>query len=189
MTHVFEPATSGRAKCRGCGRPLPKGDIRFGERLANPFAEGEITHWFHPVCAAYKRPEALLAGLESATIEIPDREALERAARGAMTLPRLVRIDGAERSPSSQARCRQCREPIDKGTWRIRLVFHEEGTFSPGGYVHMDCRRAYFETTDLVEHVLHFSAALEAAEQEALRAELAREPAPSSPAPSRPESP
>ena len=23
--HVFEPAASGRAKCRGCGQPLPKG--------------------------------------------------------------------------------------------------------------------------------------------------------------------
>ena len=56
MAHVFEPAASGRAKCRGCGQALPKGEVRFGEKLANPFAEGEMTHWFHPLCAAYKRP-------------------------------------------------------------------------------------------------------------------------------------
>ena len=59
MAHVFEPASSARSKCRGCGRAIAKGEIRFGERLANPFAEGEMTHWFHPLCAAYKRPEAM----------------------------------------------------------------------------------------------------------------------------------
>src|SRR5690349_9156458 len=110
MAHAFEPAASGRAKCRGCGQPLPKGEVRFGERLANPFAEGEMTHWFHPACAAFKRPDALLEGLESAGIEVPGREGLERNARATLAQPRLARIDGAERSPSSQARCRHCRE-------------------------------------------------------------------------------
>ncbi len=56
MPHVFEPAPTGRAKCRGCGRPIEKGEARFGERIPNPFAEGETTLWFHPLCAAYKRP-------------------------------------------------------------------------------------------------------------------------------------
>ena len=32
-----------------------RGELRFGERLPNPFAEGEMTVWFHPLCAAYKR--------------------------------------------------------------------------------------------------------------------------------------
>jgi hypothetical protein len=120
---------------------------------------------------------------------VPMREALERAAGATLAQPRLARIDGAERSPSSQARCRHCREPIEKGGWRIRLVFHEEGTFSPGGYLHIGCRVAYFETVDMAEAVLHFSAALEAAERELLREELARQPEPSSPGPARPESP
>ena len=52
MPHVFEPAPTGRAKCRGCGRAIAKGELRFGERLPNPFAEGEMTLWFHPLCAA-----------------------------------------------------------------------------------------------------------------------------------------
>jgi hypothetical protein len=189
MAHVLELAASGRSKCRGCGKALPKGEVRFGERLANPFAEGEMTHWFHPMCAAFKRPDVLLEGLASTEIEVPEREALERAARAILAQPRLARIDGAERSPSSQARCRHCREPIEKGAWRIRLVFHEEGTFSPGGYVHVGCRVAYFEAVDMTEAVLHFSAALDAAEQAVLRSELAREPAASSPAPSRPDTP
>ena len=87
---------------------------------------------------------------------------------------RLARIDGAERAPSGQARCRQCREPIEKGAWRIRLVFHEEGTFSPGGFIHLGCREAYFEATDILEHLLHFSAALSVEDRAALAAELAR---------------
>src|SRR5262245_58246039 len=64
MPHVFEPASSGRAKCRGCGNQIEKGTLRFGERIPNPYAEGETTLWFHPVCAAYKRPEAMLETLE-----------------------------------------------------------------------------------------------------------------------------
>ena len=171
MPHVLEPAASGRAKCRGCKQPLAKGELRFGESLPNPFGEGEVTHWFHPLCAAYKRPEPLLEALQAA--ETADREALERIAQAGVANPRLTRIDGAERAPSSQARCRQCKEPIERGTWRVRLVFHEEGNFSPGGFVHVGCRRAYFERDDIVEQLLHFSAGLEPAEREALRAACA----------------
>jgi hypothetical protein len=36
-------------------------------------------------------------------------------------------------------------------------VFYQDGRFAPGGYVHLDCRKAYFETDDVLEHVLHFS--------------------------------
>ena len=172
MPHVFEPAASGRSKCRGCGQALPKGELRFGEKLANPFAEGEMTHWFHPACAAYKRPEALLEGLQAAILEIPDRAELERRANASLAQRRLPRIDGAERSPSGQARCRQCKEPIEKGAWRIRLVFHEEGTFSPGGFVHLACRKDYFEASDIAEQLLHFSPALSAEDRAELEAAL-----------------
>jgi hypothetical protein len=174
MPHVFEPAASGRSKCRGCRQPLAKGELRFGEALPNPFGEGEVTHWFHPMCAAYKRPEPLLAALAAA--QVAGSDALERAARSALAQERLPRIDGAERSPSAQARCRQCREPIEKGAWRIRLVFHEEGTFSPSGFVHLACRRAYFETDEILGPLLHFSPALDEASREELAALLSRAP-------------
>ena len=171
VPHVFEAAASGRSKCRGCKQALAKGELRFGEALANPFGEGEVFHWFHPACAAYKRPDIVLAALESSNVA--EREALQRVAESSLAHPRLARIDGAERAPSGQARCRHCKEPIEKGGWRIRLVFHEEGVFSPGGYVHLACRAGYFETADLAEHVLHFSGALDPQEREALRAALA----------------
>lgn len=162
MVHVFEAAPTGRAKCRGCGQPIEKGTIRFGERIPNPFAEGEATLWFHPLCGAYKRPEAMLEALEQSRsgapiAKAPDAEALEAAARGNAAQRRLARIDGAERSPSGQAKCRHCHEPIGKGEWRIRLVFYEEGRFSPSGFVHLGCREGYFETREILAPLLHFS--------------------------------
>ncbi|MEQ1893957.1 MAG: PARP-type zinc finger-containing protein, partial [Planctomycetota bacterium] len=106
MPHVFEPAPSARAKCRGCGRAIARGELRFGERIPNPFAEGETTLWFHPLCAAYKRPEPLLAALTESGAAVPEHETLAAQARATLAHRRLPRIDGAERAPSSQARCR-----------------------------------------------------------------------------------
>jgi len=157
MPHVFELASSGRAKCRGCGRLLARGELRFGESLPNPFAEGEMTLWFHPTCAAYKRPEAILQALAESSPSVPEREALDRAARGSSAQRRLPRIDGAERATSGQAKCRNCKKPIERGAWRIRLVYFEEGRFVASGFVHLDCRMAYFERDDILDQVLHFS--------------------------------
>jgi hypothetical protein len=171
MPHVFEPAATGRAKCRGCKQVLPKGELRFGESLPNPFGEGEVMHWFHPLCAAYKRPEPLLDALASSPPA--DAEALERVARASLEHPKLQRIDGAEVSPSSQARCRSCQEPIERGSWRIRLVFQQEGTFSPGGFIHLQCRGKYFEVDDIAEPLLRFSPGLDEAQRVALLQALA----------------
>jgi hypothetical protein len=171
MAHVFEPAASGRSKCRGCGEPLAKGEIRFGERLPNPFAENtELTLWYHPLCAAYKRPEAMLESLAQAP-EGLDQAQLEQAAQPGVAHRRLPRVDGAERSPSGHASCRQCREPIAKGTWRIRLSIFDEGRFNPAGYVHLACSPAYFETGAVVDRALHFSPKLTEAERGELRSE------------------
>jgi hypothetical protein len=169
VPHVFEPATSGRSKCRGCGQAIQRGELRFGERLPNPFGEGEMTLWFHPLCAAYKRPEPLLQTLGETTVAVPDRDRVERAAHHNLTHRRLPRIDGAERAPTGQAKCRHCREPIARGAWRIRLVFYEEGQFAPGGFIHLECRKDYFETRDVLEPLLHFSPALSEPDRDELR--------------------
>jgi hypothetical protein len=173
VPNVFEPAASGRSKCRGCSSAIARGELRFGERLPNPFADGEMTIWFHPLCAAYKRPEPLLQGLEETTADVPDRERLEQAARKELAHRRLPRINGAERAPSSQAKCRSCREPIERGRWRIRLVFYEEGQFAPGGFIHLECRKEYFETGEILEPLLHFSPVLSGAEREELKQAVA----------------
>ncbi len=41
MSRLFQPAASGRAKHRSCARPIQRGELRFGGRLPNPFADGE----------------------------------------------------------------------------------------------------------------------------------------------------
>jgi hypothetical protein len=117
-----ERAPTGRAKCRGCGAAIARGEVRVGEALPNPFANSEMMIWFHPVCAAYRRPELLLA-LEDTDAEIDDRESLRRLAAHTLSNPRLTRLGGAECSPSGQARCRQCHDRIARGDWRIRLSF------------------------------------------------------------------
>src|SRR5262245_65605525 len=127
MAHVLEPAPTGRAKCRGCGAVIAAKSLRFGEVLPNPFADGEMTHWFHPLCAAYKRPEPLLETLEPRGEPIEDQERLIAAAREGVAHPRLQRINGAERASSGRAERRSCHATIDKGAWRITLAFYEDG--------------------------------------------------------------
>jgi hypothetical protein len=121
----------------------------------------------------------LLQALGETLENVPDRERLERAARSSLAHRRLQRIDGVERASSGQAKCRSCREPIARGSWRIRLVFYEEGRFSAGGFVHLDCRKAYFETDDILDQVLHFSPDLSDSEREELRRDFGG-PAPAS---------
>jgi hypothetical protein len=160
VPHLLERAPTGRAKCRGCGRAIARDEWRFGERLPNPFADGEdalTTHWFHPLCAAFKRPEPMLELLESTTDVVEGRGALEHHAREGIAHRRLPRVDVVSRAPSGRATCRHCREPIAKDTWRIALVFYEDGRFAPSGYMHLTCARPYLETTDIVERLRQFS--------------------------------
>jgi hypothetical protein len=158
VPHVIEPASSGRAKCRGCNQPTLKDELRFGERQPNAFGDGEMTLWFHPRCAAYLRPEPFLEALATGTN--PPADGLETAARFGVAHRRVPRIHGAERAATGRARCRHCKELIDKGDWRIALVFFEEYRFNPGGFVHAGCSTAYFETVELIDRLGHFSPAL-----------------------------
>jgi hypothetical protein len=180
MPHAIEAAASGRAKCRGCDQAIAKGELRFGERLPNAFGEGEMTLWFHLICAAYKRPESFLEALRSPDAASAPRAAIERAdeleaaAEFGIAHRRLPRVTGADRAPTSRARCRHCRELIAKGTWRIALVFFEEYRFQPSGFVHAACAREYLETTDLIERVRHFSPNLSPADLDDFAAALAR---------------
>jgi len=160
MPHIFELAPSARAKCRGCGLAIAKGEVRFGERLPNPFADGEgveMTHWFHVPCAAYRRPEPFLASLPEATVQIDNTDALVREAELGVAHRRLPRVSTAERASTGRATCRHCKELIAKDTWRIALVFYEEGRFTPSGFVHVACVPAYCETTEVMPRIRHFS--------------------------------
>lgn len=175
MPHTIEHAPSGRAMCRGCGKKVAKGDQRFGERLPNPYAEGdggEMTHWFHLPCAAYRRPEPLLETLATFSDPIDDRARLEHDARQGVAHRRLPRVSAAGRAPTGRATCRACKEPIAKDTWRVALVFYEDGRFVPSGFIHAACVATHIETTEIMDRVRHFSPDLSPGDLTALAAAI-----------------
>jgi hypothetical protein len=176
MPHIIERARSGRAKCRGCGNRIEAGHQRFGECLPNPFAEGagEMTHWFHVACAAFMRPEAFLETLPTTLEGIDGRDRLEHEARLGIAHHRLPRVTTVGRSPSARAMCRCCRQPIDKGAWRISLVFYEDGRFMPSGFIHTGCALSHLETSEVMGRLTHFTPALSAADLAEVQEELDR---------------
>ena len=175
VAHTIEPAASGRAKCRGCGHAIAKGELRLGARLPNPFdEEKELTLWFHLLCGAYKRPAEFLEAASDTKEETVNRAHLDRAARYGLEHRRLPRLSGAERAPTGRSTCKSCREPIKKGAWRISIVFYDdvEGRFSPAGSIHAGCAKEYFGTSDVFPRLEHFAPTLSDNEHEELRSEL-----------------
>jgi hypothetical protein len=174
MPHIVEPAASGRSKCRGCGESIAKGELRFGERLPNPFADGEMTQWYHTLCGAYRRPESFNEILQLPDHGLEDAESHARAVASGLEYPRTVRVGGVERAPSGRARCRCCRELIASDEWRIPLVFFEEGAYNASGFIHVACAGEYFETTAISDRLQHFGKDLTTEDVEELGRELAR---------------
>lgn len=175
MPHLIERATTGRAKCRACGSAIAKGDVRVGEAVPNLYADtesAETTHWYHPRCAAFRRPEAFLQAVEASAEAIDARDALVAAAEAGVAHPRLPRIDRAERAPSARATCRACRTPIPKDGWRLSLLFWQDGRFAPAGFIHATCARAYLGTVDVLARLQHFTPDLTAADVSDIAREL-----------------
>lgn len=161
MADVVEVASSGRAKCRGCTKPIAKGELRFGEKVPNPFAEGdeeggvELTYWFHVACAAYRRCERFVTLTPEQLADIPEATLLKERAELGVKHHRLPRITRIERAKSGRAKCRHCKEVIEAGLPRIVLGFWEEGRFGPSGFVHLTCAKAYFETEAITPWLMH----------------------------------
>jgi hypothetical protein len=174
VPHLIEPAATGRAKCRGCGEAIAAGVLRFGETVPNAFGEGDATHWFHLDCGAFRRPEPFLEALDSTATAIEDADLLTAEAKRGVERERLTRINGAERDKSGRAQCRSCKAAIDKGAWRIPLVFYEEGRFMPSGFIHAGCAQAHFETTDVMTRVRRFAKGLTEADLAEIGSELQR---------------
>lgn len=175
MAHTIEPAASGRAKCRACGGAIAKGELRLGARLPNPFDEdNELTLWFHLRCGAYTRPEPFLEAAKETKEVLVDRDRLEAEARLGLEHERLPRLRGVERARTGRSSCRQCREAIEKGAWRIALTFYDEeqGRFSPGGFLHVRCAKEYLGTDVLRDRLVCFTPGLGADELDVILSEL-----------------
>jgi hypothetical protein len=145
MSHLFETAPTGRARCRVCRKIIDKGEWRLGQKASNPYGDGETTFWFHPVCGAAKLPEVLLEALAGADGLLPNAQKYRRLAELASAHRRLPRLGRIEVAPSGRARCRHCRDRIDKGSPRIALEVVDNGMLDPWGYVHLGCVRLYVE--------------------------------------------
>ena len=155
---LVEAATTGRAKCRACGQNIEKGALRFGERVPNPYGEGDTTHWFHLYCAAEQHAEKLGDALAAYGGDVPDRELLERVVENGRQNPKLASVRRSERAPSGRARCQHCHEKIEKDAWRIAFERDPE----PMGmvtlsYVHLRCGPAHFGKAGLAEKLLRLT--------------------------------
>jgi hypothetical protein len=164
MPDIIELAKTGRSNCRGCGRGIARGELRFGEALPNPYADGESLFWYHLVCAACMRPDKFGPAVEASDRSVPDAEWLVRTVSAGLEHPRVVRLSRVERAASGSAHCRHCRNPIRKGSWRIALQLFEEGRMQPIGTIHTGCAGAYFGTTDLLERIARLSEGLSPSE-------------------------
>jgi len=171
---TLEPAASSRASCRGCGEKIAKGELRLGARLPNPYGDGEMTLWFHLVCGAYKMPEPYLEAARSTTQTIDNAQWLESEANRGLEHRRLPRLNGADRAPSGRARCRSCKETIEKNAWRISLVYYdaEVGRFEPSGFIHPKCAQDYFGTKGIIDRLKHFAPSLIAEDVDEIQKEL-----------------
>jgi hypothetical protein len=169
MSDVIEIAPTGRAKCRRCQQKIDKGELRFGERVPNAFGEGDATHWYHPACAAEKRPEKLIAALDAHDGEIEGATALRELALAGAKNPKLAAIVRAEPAPTARATCQHCRQKIDKGS--LRIVIEREADpsgMASLGSLHLACGRDYFGGDGLLDKLLRTSPELDAEQKSAL---------------------
>src|SRR5690606_19967308 len=70
---------------------------------------------------------------------------------------RVPRLDKVDCASTGRARCCNCHKNVPKDSWRIGLVFYEEYRFQPSGLIHAGCAQEYFETTELMDRVVHFN--------------------------------
>ena len=144
MANVIEEAKSGRASCRTCKKTIAKGELRLGVETVTQFSDTPSMQWHHLPCAAGKLPAELKEALASYGGDVPDRAALDKAMDDA------IKKGGAkpggfpyiDRAPTGRAKCMQCEEAIEKGTFRVAVEREvDTGAFTTrgAGYLHPRC--------------------------------------------------
>jgi hypothetical protein len=146
MAHVIEAAKSGRSTCRSCQQLIEKAALRFGVETQG--FDGNPGHvWHHLACAAKKLPAQVRETLPVFTGEIPNRAEIdallsaapEKAPAAEKTYP------FAERASTGRAKCMECENAIEKGTFRIGVERDIEvmGVMRKGpGYYHPACAKS-----------------------------------------------
>ncbi len=179
MPHLIEPASSGRSRCRGCQQKIEKDRLRLGVAVPNPFGDGETHHYYHLLCGALRQPEAFLevadSDLEAASSNEETSLEIEKCgehAKMSQQHRRLRRLVRAERASSGRARCRHCRETIDKGSYRFALEIVDDGMANAAGFVHVTCAPDYVGTTNYMMELVAPRSELHQDELEEVRRQL-----------------
>jgi hypothetical protein len=150
MANVIEEAKSGRASCRTCRKPIAKGELRLGVETQTQFSDAPSLQWHHLPCAASKLPVELKAALAEYPGEVPGRAELDatilQAEKKASAKPAAHPF--ADHAPTGRAKCMQCEQPIEKGSFRVAVERELEigGSATRGtGYLHPGCVAANLE--------------------------------------------
>lgn len=150
----IETSPSGRAQCRGCKKKIEKGDLRFAESYVIPGTDQEGQRYFHLICAAAKLGAQLHEAMTAFEGEIPNKTEIEEAIKKAPAKkggPPKGKFPAADRAPTGRARCIQCSEAIDKGSFRVAIEREiDTGTFvtKGAGYMHPKCAPDWTESND-----------------------------------------
>lgn len=129
---------------------IPKGELRLGELVDNPYGEGQASLWYHVRCAAIKRPQALLAALAGGGEHALEAESERALAEAGAAHPALCSLASVEAAPSGRARCQHCHELIEKGT--LRISRHNEADLMgipTTSFIHFACISDYVAAVDL----------------------------------------
>ncbi|MBI4575468.1 MAG: hypothetical protein HY722_04300 [Planctomycetes bacterium] len=151
---LLQESPSGRARCRKCRKPIPKGVVRVAARFPAPFGdeEGLATHYLHLRCAARRTP-GLLVGLLDAgpAMDVGDPDALRELARraeeGAASRVEL-RYPYVEQAPNGKAKCYACGRLVVEGSHRLvvlRTVDAGRFTARRKSFLHAACAAFYGE--------------------------------------------
>ena len=144
MAHVIEAAKSGRSTCRTCQKLIEKGALRFGYETQG--FDGNPGHvWHHLVCAATRFAAQVREILPSFPGEIPNHAEVDAALAAVPAKAPDKNFPFAERASTGRAKCMECGEPIEKGTFRVGVERDIEvnGVMRKGpGYHHPACTAA-----------------------------------------------
>ena len=150
MANVIEEAKSGRASCRTCKKTIAKGELRLGVETQTQFSDTPSMQWHHLLCAAQKLPAELKTAMDEYPGNIPNRAEIDKAMEEAYKKGNAKPggFPYVDHAPTGRAKCMQCGEAIEKGTFRVAVEREvDTGSFVTrgAGYLHPKCVGANLE--------------------------------------------